>query len=76
MVKPEQSKPVLGDEPPHWYGMPRYCMATPTTPPYCEDGRARREPPAAAAVWLRGGPRAAASRRAWRLRSSALSSAI
>ena len=27
MTRPEQSKPALGDAPPHWYGMPRYWSA-------------------------------------------------
>src|SRR5215204_1785692 len=38
MMSPLQSKP-LGEAPPHTYGTPRYCIATPTTPP-CVDGGA------------------------------------
>src|SRR5437868_4689927 len=38
MTRPEQSNP-LGLAPPHTYGTPRYCIATPTTPP-CVDGGA------------------------------------
>ena len=26
-MRPEQSKPVCGDAPPQWYGVPRYCAA-------------------------------------------------
>src|SRR5215211_2686793 len=37
MTKPEQSKPD-GSEPPQRYGVPRYCIAVPTTPPYCDGG--------------------------------------
>jgi hypothetical protein len=33
MTKPEQSNPVDGEAPPHLYGIPRYCIAIPTTPP-------------------------------------------
>src|SRR6266511_1371264 len=36
---PEQSNPP-GEAPPHTYGVPRYCMAIPTTPPYCDGGAA------------------------------------
>ena len=32
MMKPEQSKPP-GLAPPQTYGVPRYCIAIPTTPP-------------------------------------------
>src|SRR4051794_32307378 len=38
MIRPLQSKP-LGEAPPQTYGTPRYCIATPTTPP-CVDGGA------------------------------------
>ena len=27
-TRPEQSKPVSGVEPPHWYGVPRYFLAS------------------------------------------------
>src|SRR6186997_2739393 len=37
IAKPEQSKPP-GLAPPHTYGVPRYCIAIPTTPPYFEGG--------------------------------------
>ncbi len=33
-TRPEQSKPVAGLAPAHVYGMPRYCAAIETTPPY------------------------------------------
>src|SRR5919198_638788 len=32
ITRPEQSKPD-GDAPPQTYGVPRYCIAIPTTPP-------------------------------------------
>ena len=37
MTKPEQSNPP-GAEPPHTYGVPRYCIAIPTTPEKREGG--------------------------------------
>src|SRR6266508_5698868 len=37
MTKPEQSKP-RGDAPPHTYGVPRYRIAIPTTPPWMLGG--------------------------------------
>src|SRR6478735_11960225 len=37
ITKPEQSKPP-GLAPPQTYGVPRYCIAIPTTPPYCDEG--------------------------------------
>jgi hypothetical protein len=35
MTKPEQSNPD-GEAPPQTYGVPRYCIAIPTTPPWVE----------------------------------------
>src|SRR3954452_1396155 len=37
ITRPEQSKP-RGDAPAQTYGTPRYCMATPTTPPWTFGG--------------------------------------
>src|SRR5919201_1599577 len=37
IVKPEQSKPE-GEAPPQTYGVPRYCIAIPTTPPWVGGG--------------------------------------
>src|SRR4051794_169729 len=45
-TRPEQSKPP-GEPPPQTYGVPRYDMATPTTPP-CVEGGATVAPSAAA----------------------------
>ena len=39
ITRPEQSKPP-GEAPPQTYGVPRYCIAIPTTPPKCEEGAA------------------------------------
>src|SRR5262245_13510409 len=79
IVKPEQSKPVLGDDPPHRYGVPRYCIAIPTTPPPYFDGGAPVGEPVEG--WDSAGAdatraSAAASIRAWRRRSAAWIAAI
>src|SRR5688500_14028782 len=75
IVKPEQSKP-LGEAPPHRYGTPRYCIAIPTTPPYCEGGAPVGASPPPLDVGAATRASAAALIRACLRRSSASSSAI
>src|SRR5919106_6818259 len=76
MTKPEQSNPVLGEEPPHWYGVPRYCIAIPTTPPCVAGGALVVETPDGEGGGAESLARACASRRRCRAASAAFRRSI